>query len=659
MNRRTLCLLVCFLVSSVASIRAQDNRYYAFGPDTGPLFVITTPEQADRRMVEELEQLAGRLADSPPAFRLLLAVTSRDFSPLPDTLRKTPPEGTASLIARLSTEEDLTVLVLFPGQSTRIRNGFRGSTPPRWLLESAVRALEDSGAPWELEEERLPLYRVGWIPENPLAAAYQNAGIPVLCLEAERGVGDTLLAMVRGLNQAKRDRNDRHYLLERLRGRYFFIGEEILVVFMIAAFSVILAIIFIFSFLFGKKSEQRMKDLFRLWWLPFFYLAITWLSLLGGQALASFLFNFRFGAIAGWSLLPGLALGGKILFSLFLIALILTFNQAIRLPDDSFVYGYIAGICSVVNIFVFSGFDFSLSLLFLLACAITIIAHRFKHPAFQALAIVGMLLPFAPYLSVLVSADAGTIGPLFLEDGQWNLRIAFFTLPYQFMFAKLFHTVGLFGRRQKFYIPLNTLFMFVPAMAMAFLILFYPAWSEDKPLQVTVFHTIDGAGEQFATEIPSLLPNLGLGQNPSRAKAPDVPRNPDGLIEMTDTSVRFLDKRLVTMSIATAVPVERIRVSVSSASGFSVYSASIPFEFKEAGSEALFLSNDRPTLPFTFSFSSDHDSMLTATVTVWTTENPWGISSSNASFSSLYLLEATKTAALASMPGGTRRTDTR
>ncbi len=614
-------------------------------------------------MVEELENLAEQLTRSPPASRILLAVTGKDFSPLPESLRKTPPEGTEKLISRLSAEKDVAVLVLVPGPATLVRNGFRGSTPPRWLLESAIRALEGSGAPWKLEEARLPLYRVGWIPENPLAGDYQRANIPALCVEADSGIGPSLLAMAGYIANANRDQNDRHYLLERIRGRYFFIGEEILVVFMMAAFSAILATIFIFSFLFGKKSEQRMKDLFRLWWLPFFYLGITYLGLLGGQALASFLFGFRFGTTGGWSLLPNIALGAKLVFSLFLISLILSFNQIIRLPEDSFAYGYIAGICSIVSLFVFSGFDFSLSLLFLLACVVTFVAHRFTHPVLQVFAIVCMFLPFVPYLSVLVSSDARTIGPLFLgnwpEAWHWNLRIAFFSLPYQLMFAKLFHTIGIFGRRQRFYLPVNTLFMFIPAMLMAFLVLFMPAWSPERPLPVTVFHTIDGSGERFSTEIASILPALGLGQDPAMAQAPDLDRDPDSLIGIDGSSMRFRDKRLVTMSVTPAVPVERIRVSVSSARGFSVYSASIPFEFEEAGSEALFVSNDGPSVPFTFSFSSDHDSTLSATVTVWTAANPWGITASNGSFSPDYLLEVTRTVALASTPGGARRADTR
>lgn len=655
MNHRPLRLLFCLLILATAHAGAQENRYYSFGPETGPLFVITTPEQQDRRMVLEIEKLARELSIVPPSFRILLAITEKDFSRLPESLRKTPPEGTAQLISRLSAEEAASVLVILPGSATLLRNGFRGSTPPRWFLESAIRTLESAQTAWKLEESRLPLYRVGWIPENPLAGAYQRANIPTLCIEADSGIGNTLLEIAQACNIARRDQNDRHYLLEGIRGRYYFMGENILVVFMILAFSIILATIFIFSFLFGKKREQRMKDLFRLWWLPFFYLSVTILGLLGGQTLSLFLFRFRFGTPEGWSLLPGLALGAKFIFSWFIITLIISFNQVIRLPDDSFVYGYIASICSIISIFVFSGFDFSLSLLFLLTCLITIVAHRFNHPVLQCIAIACMFLPFIPYLTVLVYSDAQTIAPLFLGEGYWNPRMAFFVMPFQLMFAKFFHTVGAFGRRQRFYLPVNTLYTFIAAMAMAFLTLFYPAWSPAAPRTLTVYHTITGDGERFATDIPSLLPLLDL----ERGQTPTLSRDPEDLIRVEDSSVRFLDKRLVSMTITPAVPVERIRVSVSSIRGISVYSASIPFEFRGSGNEAIFVSNDYPFLPLTFSFSSDHDSALTATVTLWTTDNPWGVRARNGSFSADYLLEVTRTVALASMSGEPRRGDTR
>ncbi len=618
-----------------------DNRYMRFGPEAGPLFVVTTPNQENRSMVDVLERLAERLASSPPPVNILLCVTEGDFSPLPEQYRSAIPTGTAKLISTIETEESVSVVVLMPGkdESVLVRNGVRGGTPPRWLVEATRDSLDESGMEWSFEETRLPLYRLGWIPENPIQGALFRAGYPVILLETAADPTDALLRLANEASSPSRAGQDRHYLLESFRDRYYFISEKALVVAMITVFAVILAFIFVFSFLFGKKSEQRLKDLVRVWWLPFLYLAVTILALHIAGSLISFLVTARFGAASFWTLIPRLSLVAKAVFAWFIITVVLSLNQIIHLPEDGFIYGYIAGISAMVNIVVFSGVDFSLSLLFLAAYAVTFAVYRLSRPSTQLLGTLLMLVPFVPYASVLALSDADAIGPLFRGSDFWNVRLAFLAMPFQMMGARFSHTVGRFGRRERAYVPHNAVIAFAPTVACAALLFLLPVWSPGRPLPVLVRHILDESGERFATDAPRSLSDVSFRPT---VEASAVPRSPGEILSFKTRARSFLDKQFVDVEVSPAISADRIEVRVFSGGSLAVHTASIPFKLENAGVRALFASEPNPTPPFSFTFSSDRKTVLTAEVRLLTRENPWGIVSDSEEIIPSYLLEVVR-----------------
>jgi len=177
-------------------------------------------------------------------------------------------------------------------------------------------------------------------------------------------------------------------------------------------------------------------------------------------------------------------------------------------------------------------------------------------------------------------------------------------------------------------------------------LLFLPAWSEDKPLVVPIRQTIDADGSRLDVRTPVQLANLVLERDRSLASAPDLPDDPSRFLGLRTSSRKFLERQLVTVTIDPVLGAQKIEVTITSENGLSVFDASLPYELRKAGQESLFISGDNPDTPFIFTFSSDLASRLSVTVRLWTRSNPWGITVTNKDLVPDYLLDVVQTVAV-------------
>lgn len=627
----------------VLPLNARENTIYEFGPKTGKILIITTPRQDDTFVIDQLEQLIQTLQKNPPSSRIAVIITENDFSVLPKKLRDNYPEGTRKVIQFLDEQESGEVILLLPGtqDSVLIRNGASGKTTPRLILAKMIASLERSHTTWKLEEYRTTLFRMGWISGNPLLTAYLDVDIPAVLLETNQDLSLFLLDLIDSFEFTANQNIDKHYIVMKFRDKVYFVSEVVMVIAMIIALTFILFSIFIFSFLFGEKKDQHLKELLHLWWFPFLYLFVNTACLYIGQALVSFLFSFRFGSADSWMLLPSMAFAGKLALSLFCISLVISLNQLIRFPEDNFIYGYIASIVCMVNIFVFSSLDFSFSPLFFLVYLISVIAYQMRHPVLQILCIILLLLPFYPYLQALFASPGETLAPLYTGKNFWNVQIALFIMPFQLMLTRLFITLGFFGRKPHFYFPINLVILFLLAVFFTAIILFLPAWSKNKPLTVPVRQTINSRGSQVSLDLPLLLHNLRLESESDSLNT--MSSDPSSYIDVKTSVKYFLDRQLVSISIIPSILVQRIEITVTSKNGLSVHDASLPFELLDAGMKGIFTISENTDKQLIVNFSSDRDSILSLTVRAWTRDNPWGYVIKNEGLAIDFLLEIEKT----------------
>lgn len=641
MNYRIFLTILSLLVSVAIPAFSVDNRVFTAGPSSGPHLVITCPQEAGKELVGRLERLADSFRADPPPIAVSVIITSGDYSSLPPDIASGTPEGTSKVISLISEEESPVVLLVAPsaGIATRIIPGVRGTTAPRWYLEAVTESLSKKGIPWALAEKRMAIYRIGWTAENPLLAQYLRAGIPAIALESNADLSAVVRNLADSLSAGMPVNQDRHYLVFPTAKRLAFVSERALVAIVMAASAGILMFLFIFSFLFGKKSEQHLRDLVRVWWLPFIYLLVTTASLYAGSALVSFLFKFRFGDAESWTLLPRLALVGKFLLSWFIIALVMSLNQLVRFPESGFIYGYIASVACIVNLFAFSSLDFSLTLLFLSVYCISFISYHLNHPVLQGIGILCIIAPFSPYLALLIKGDSSILAPLFANGGFWNLRMALFVMPLQLMFSRLYHSLGAFGRRREFYLPFSPVIAFFFALSVTGLILFMPAWSKERPLPVELRQTLDARGFTDRVISKARLGNLSIVEEPRLAEYPDLGSTPESFVNVSSTSRKLIERRISELTVTPAIPAQKIEVTVSDPENVAVYDASTPYEPLDAGRSCRFSSGENPAVPFVIRFSSARDANLTARVRVWTRANPRGLSVLNPDIRASYLLE--------------------
>jgi len=641
MNYRIFLTLLLLLIPVANPVFARENRVYDSGPRTGAHLVFTTPEESGTETIARLEALKDALARTAPLIRVSVIITANDFSSLPADIGSGKPEGTASVVSMLSEDEKVAVILVLPGKdgSVRVINGSKGGTSPRWLLETVIKSLDRQKRNWELAEYRLPLYRIGWVKENPLLGYYARNDIPAIALSTNADIIPVMRDIVASLSGGIPSTRDRHYLVHKTDRGLFTTSEKTLVVVMMIASAGILMFLFIFSFLFGQKSEQHLRDLFHVWWLPLLYLLVTVAGLYAAQALMSVLFIFRFGKSDAWILLPHLALAGKFVLSWFLVTLVVAFNQLIKFPASSYIYGYIASIACMLNIFAFSSLDFSLSLLFIVVYLISFIVYHLDHPLLQVLGILCMIAPFYPYFAVLIQSDSDILSPLYSGATLWNLRLALFVLPIQLMVSRFFHYLGFFGRRHRFYVPVNPVLASILAFTVTGMVLFVPAWSEDKPLSVELRETLDERGFTAETKAAVKLGNMILLEDGSKAEYPTLAPNPESFVRVTSTSRNFIERKLLEFSVDSAVPAQKIEVIISDPDNVAVYDASSPFDLLDAGRQCRFVSGENPERPFVIKFSSGRDSRLSARVKIWTKSNPRGLTIKNPDVRASYLLE--------------------
>lgn len=637
-----MLLLSIILTLAAGLLHSESNRYLSVGQQDIPVLVVLCDRNTSKPLCQALEELPARFEDSGGVYRILVVFLDTEAERLPEPFSRPTNSHIEEVIERLSVEEAAAVVYLSYKEtaSTVIHPGFSGDTVPRWFLEQSLASMDHHGLDWTLADTRLTMYRLGWLGQENPSRDFHQEGYPAIWIQGNQNIIPALEHMARSLAIDHPTQKDSHYLLRYLRGRLVFIGEEVIVILMIISFTIILSFVFIFSFLHGKQNEQRLRDLAKLWWLPFTYLVVTTLCLIAGQAVAQLIVRSRFSDSSAWALLPRTALMTKFAFAWFFITIIFSLNQVIHFPSDSFVYGYIASMAAMINIFVFSAMDFSLSILFLTVYLISIAAYRISPPVFHLPLIALMALPFFPYAKTLLLSGKPAIESLFLADTAANLRIAFFLIPFQLLFARFFHRLGLYGRRQRFYLPVNLFVSSIPLLLVSGFSLFYPAWSPAKPLEVTIHHVISEDGEGFALPREPIRSEMGLAFNAERNNpTPEA----STLIPITTNVKTFLDKQLIDIDIHPLIPASRIEVSVFADRGTAVYSANSPFELSEGGRRSLFVSPDNPDYPYTLRFSTDRQTILTATIRILTAENPWQLEPVSPGFIGRYVLDCSRT----------------
>lgn len=640
-KRLFLCLLYTYGVIS-ATLSAEENLLYYFGPESETKILITTQAQKNDISIQYIHELKHYLETNPPQVRITLAITAHDISVLPRDFQPESPEGTSKLIQNISGSKNTAVILLVPSTTEipRIINGSQKYTSPKWLLESLCTFLDQTRVEYTLAQKRTPVFRLGWQEESSSLGVWLKAGFPAIAIEGSIAIPQFISYLEHVYPTGLPKDTDQHYLLFNYDTNTYFLGEEILVLIGIIASAAMLFSIFFLGFLFGNKSEQHLRDFLHVWWIPVLFLGVNVLALFSGQGLTFLLFTLRFSNSNSWSLIPHIALIAKLIFSWFIFALIVSFNQLIRLPEDDFIYGYMASLVCMVSIFIFSSIDFSLSLYFLFVYLIVYLSSHTKKIVLQFLAMILITLPALPYAVAIMNANHVILEPLLKGTNFWNFHIAFFIMPYQLMLTRIYHISGRMGFKKKVRFPINVMLTLISSIVISAIILFIPAWSKENPVLISIRQIINSSGSSIILDAPTipegLTPEFDLMDNKNTY-------TPEDLIPCSATIHTFMERQLVTLLVSPAVPPARIDITLKTEEGFSIYDASIPFTLSNSGNSAHFRSRENPEIPFTINFSTDIKTRLIAEIHVLSLTNPLGLRVKHDGVKTTYLLDARRT----------------
>ncbi len=619
----------------------DENFLQVFGPSEGERILFTFPAQRDENAYQRAREFSQWFTENPPTIPVMIMVTTDDLPQLPVPLDMPETRGGSRVIRDLGIDRIAAVIVVTSGsdQGIVVTAGSKGYVTPLWLLESMHRAFTEADLPFSLSTHRVQLYRIGWARIEPFIHQWLEGGAPALQCDTNLPAHTVLSHIMNAFYRHSPQQNDRHYVVYRISDNYYFIGERTLVIIAVVSLAVMLLFVFVFSFIFGTASDQHIRDFLRVWWLPFVYLIITTGGLYAGQTIITWIFRLRFGNPDAWTLIPRVALAGKVLLSWFVINGILALNQLIRFPKGSFIYGYIGSLVCLFNTIVFSSIDFSLSIVFIIAYLVSFVMYHLKPFFFKLSGIIVLAFPFIPFIAALFAGTAEVLEPVYSGKDFWNVLIALFALPFQLFTARLMHSAGIFGRQNRFYMPFNLIIFFGASMVLTGYVLLHPVWSAEKPLRVQLQHRITETGEYRTSNALIHLTGLEMTEHASDNAMYAIPPEPAQLIGLHAKAAKFLERQLVTLTLQPLLPFQRIDITVETLSGIAVHDASKPFSISSDGQKAVFSVINNRQVPWECVFSADADTVLNLTAEAWTTDNPRGIRFVNAGITTDYLME--------------------
>lgn len=608
-----------------------DNLLYEFGPKTGTALIFTASageENQANTATLQLQDFAKKLSSHEPAMRIIIAITKNDISELPPDIPVKRYEGTKQLIRELSAYSNPVVCLIAPGNPQRVQliAGTKGIAPPSWFLQSAYRSLRSEHIPVDFYSYTVLLHKLGWLPDDPVLALYAAAHMPVLKLETNVDLSAFFDTFSKAVNAQDDKIWDSHYFIRKAGDSLVIIGEKLMVRILIVSSMLILLWLIMFSFLFGKKRAQHVKDLFVLWWMPIYFFSVNYTGFYLSTQITKALFYLRFSAAYEMQTFPLTALAVKYGFVLFFIFAFTAFNKLIPLPANRFIYGFMANTVCLINIFIFSVINLSFSITFLEIYIISVIAYRSKNSIVQLCSIGALLLPLAPFISYIITYQS------IMFDSAFAAMTApsFILVPFDLLLIRL--GLSLDKKRKqmetprphRFKIPLQCVVSGVVFCVLMLWVFFMPVSRRQTQHDFILVQKITDDGQTVFKKYGSIQQ-----EEPVASVIRKHDDTEDGMIDRlltVETNLNnYFERSIGQIVIRPAVKAEAVSVKIQADNDIAVFEADLPFEQNSSGDTAVFVSIPRPQFPFAVHFSGKKTADLTVTVTLWSKENPFGI----------------------------------
>ena len=605
-----------------------ENIFYEFGPKTDNVIVFTSSAGSDNQSTAatvQLQKYAQQLSVEAPDVHIIVAITKNDVSELPVDIPVKRYEGTQSLIQTLSAYPNAAVCLIAPARSddTRIITGTSQGTTPAWLLRAVYSCLEQQNIPVDFYTNAVVFHRLGWLPDDPLLRLYNEAKIPAIKIESGADLSEIFSSVAPAVIQNMSNEWDTHYFVWKLHTKLIIINERHIVITLIVSSIVFLLWLMFFSFLFGKKRDQHIRDLLKLWWMPGYFFLVNWLSFFLGSKIAEALFYVRFGAMGELSAFPLTALSIKYVFALFFMFAVTAFNKFIPLPANRFIYGFIAHAVCLLNIFIFSFINLSFSIIFMVIYFVSLAAYHFKNIVLQIIFIVCLFLPLMPFAMHIILYRDYMFHIMFFI----NLAPACIFVPFDLFLIRLSLS---FDKKRKVVKPILRIPIQCKVMGGMFLAL--TLWTFVMPVTKNAAHSrgmlVQHLNGDASTVIKKYIepPLEETITDYTRANTQVAAETADSFLIVRTSFENYFERSIGTITIDSPLKIEAFSVILSALNDIAIFESDVAFEQNSSGDTATFVSSPRPSFPAIIHFSGKKDAALTVSVVLWSNDNPFGIS---------------------------------
>lgn len=609
------CIVFSLIIFSIIKLYSE-NIIYELGPKTDQIVVFTASRDVNNEETFSttiLHKLAQKLNAEKLNGKVIIAITDNDEPNLPKPIPAGGHKNTKDLIGKIHEKKYSAVFILSDGavNTVKITAGSGRRTSPAWMLSTLFTQLKKDKINIEFNPNNIILRRLGFLPDNKILAEYLNEEIPAIELSTNIDITDSLMDIANMYSQNIPYEWDKHYNVKKLFG-YRIISERILTIVMIAVILIGLFYIFMFSFLFGKKKEKHIKDLLKLWSVPILFFIINLISFYLSEYIVLLIFRLRFGTADFINELPLAAVIFKFALGFMISSIILLLNKKVNLPQSTFIYGYLTSLVCFLNIFIFSSFDLSLSILFLEIYILSVISCQFNKIYFQIIFLLLNIVILLFYFSQIFFKPDNLIAPLFYAN---NAAASFFVTPYYLMVSRLFIKIQKDNHKSKITGLIIRILMGCISACCLLIILFQVYFIQQNDKEFFIICKIENQKKSAeavvnSRVIPATEDDLKIIEELKNI-------NENNFISVKYQLKNYFERSIGEIKVTQLLKSTIINILITREDGFPIYEADSEFTTSASGNTISFLSPLNTSDDFSIKFSGEKDNKLSVKINAW------------------------------------------
>lgn len=502
----------------------------------------------------------------------------------------------------------------------------RNITPCR-LLRICTDAMDLSGLKYNLRSEQNMLYNIGMIPPSSPLDTYMNAGIPSLIITSRpsdstitpQEWGERFTNFISSLTEQAdqydfSESPDLNYLTLRWNGNYFILSGLYILLFFLA----VSALIIFYIVFHARQAKFYIKKIYESFYIIPCTIIIILIILSISTGLTKLFLNL-IGLDKCWQGIAGSVFIFKILVAL---TLLIFFSPAFRHYKKFKLGNFYTGsaiLTAIIDLFIFTIIDFSLSLHFIWGLFWIFIFTIFKRRRvkFLCFLLAGTFM-FLTIHGIFFYPALNLCENLIFSSSMVNLLISVLTLPFLFMGIRIFFVLPpklkLKHKVSKFTAFISVLILLCLTASYIYTYRPYDA-NHKQTVRIDEFYDLDeDRGTLTASSsyrlgsigIVSGNDNMAINTNDKNAVFPIS--KPPVFTDITANTYYFLERKNITININARGKADKIQIMMSPAKKgdrLLILDASYPYEVKHG--TFVFSVGKNQGMPFSFEITTPKD----------------------------------------------------